>query len=103
MLTPLGVSSDAGGMRDIESSADMLVPGILGREMQLIRDAVLLVVSGGSSRVTVAGLRFGDALLEPARRLAAEHGVAITPQWSADEVGISLLVERLPESQVSDG
>jgi hypothetical protein len=62
--------------------------------MGLIREAVLLVASGGSSRVTVAGLRFGEALLGPARSLAAQHGVHIQPQWWPEDEGASVVVER---------
>ena len=84
-------------MKENEARTDELVTGLLRREMQLIRDAVLMVESGASSRVTVSGLRFGEALLGPARSLAAEHGVGIAPQWSADEVGVDVSVERLDQ------
>ena len=61
--------------------------------MELIRDAVMLVASGHSSRVVVAGLTFGEDLPPPARALAAERGLRIQPRWTADEVGASLVVE----------
>jgi hypothetical protein len=89
-------------MKTDRARADVLVRDTLRREMQLIREAILLVESGGSSRVTVAGLRFGEALLGPARRLAAERGVGITPAWYADEAGVDVSVERLGETPVLD-
>jgi hypothetical protein len=79
---------------EIEGQAVGPAIGTLQSEMSLIREAVLLVASGGSSRVTVAGLRFGEALLAPARILAAEHGVRIQPQWWPDDEGASVAVER---------
>ena len=82
-------------MKADKAPGDALVRDMLRRELQLIRDAILLVESGGSPRVTVAGLRFGEALLTPARRLAAEYGVGITPVWCADEAGVDVSVERL--------
>ena len=55
----------------------------------------LLVASGYSSRVIVAGLTFGEDLLpsgaEPWRRSMV---VRIEPQWTADEVGASVAVVR---------
>jgi hypothetical protein len=73
---------------------DTSVARTLASEMGLVRDAVMLVASGHSSRVVVAGLTFGEDLLAPARALAAEHGLRVQPQWAADEVGASLVVDR---------
>jgi hypothetical protein len=65
----------------------------LDRELELIRDAITLVASGRAPRVTVAGLRLGDALLVPARQLARQAGVRIVPKWGADESGVDIAVE----------
>jgi hypothetical protein len=81
-------------VNEIGERADVRVIRTLKSEMGLIREAILMVASGYSSRVTVAGLTFGERLLRPARSLAAEHGVRIVPQWSADEVGASVAVVR---------
>ena len=70
----------------------------LDRELQLVADAIAMVSSGASPRVTVAGLRLGSALLEPAERLARAAGVRIVPRWSADEAGVDIAVERLPDA-----
>jgi hypothetical protein len=81
-------------VNEIGERANVRVIGTLKSEMGLIREAILMVASGYSSRVTVAGLTFGERLLRPARSLATEHGVRIVAQWSADEVGASLAVVR---------
>jgi hypothetical protein len=72
-----------------------LVAETLEREMGLISEAIALVASGGSPRVTVAGLRLGGALLDPARRLAIEAGVRLVPLWTADEEGVDIAVELI--------
>jgi hypothetical protein len=69
----------------------------LDRELGLVADAIALVASGRSPRVTVAGLRLGDAVLEPARRLALQAGVLIVPRWNADESGVDISVEPVAE------
>jgi len=63
--------------------------------MALLREAIVLVARGGSRRVVVAGLRFGDQLLEPARRLAADQHVRIVPLWMPDDAGADIAVEAL--------
>jgi hypothetical protein len=73
------------------------VPVRLEHEVALIRDAIALVASGGAPRVVVAGLKLGDALLPTARRMADQAGVRIVPLWRADEAGLDVAVERLPE------
>lgn len=67
----------------------------LDHELELVRGAIALVAAGGAPRVRLASLRFGEQLLEPARRLAAEAGVRLTPEWTSDEGGASLIVEPL--------
>jgi hypothetical protein len=73
------------------------VPVAVEHEVGLLRDAIALVASDGAPRVVVAGLRLGDALLPTARRMALEAGVQIVPLWRADEAGLDIAVERLPE------
>jgi hypothetical protein len=68
----------------------------IDRELGLVADAIAMVASGASPRVTVGGLRFGDAILAAAERLAREAGVRIVPQWPADESGIDIAVEPIP-------
>ena len=67
----------------------------LERELGLVADAIAMVAGGSAPRVTVGGLRLGDALLEPAERLARAAGVRLVPRWSADEAGVDIAVERI--------
>ena len=77
-----------------DRSADV-VPATLEHEMGLIREAMMLVATGGAPRAIVAGLRLGDALLRPARKMALEAGVRLVPLWAADERGVDIAIERL--------
>jgi hypothetical protein len=67
----------------------------IDREMNLVREAIAMVATGGSPRVTVAGLHFGEELLPSARRLAAGAGVRIVPLWMLDDMGADITVERI--------
>jgi hypothetical protein len=78
-----------------ESNA--LVGRTLEREMSLVREAIAMVAGGGSPRVTIGGLRFGEALLLPARGLAAEAGVRLVPLWMPDDAGADIAVERIED------
>ena len=66
-------------------------------EMRLVRDAIAMVASGGSPRVVLGGLRFGEALLASGRLLATEAGVRLVPLWMPDDVGADIAVERITE------
>lgn len=65
----------------------------LERELRLVHEGILLVASGATPSVLIAGLRLGEAILEPARTLAREAGVRVVPQWFADERGLDIRVE----------
>lgn len=67
----------------------------LEHEMTLVREAIAMVAGGGSRRVVVGGLRFGEELLEPAGRLATEAGVRLVPLWMPDDAGADIAVERI--------
>ena len=73
------------------------VPATLEHEMRLIDEAIALVASGGAPRAIVAGLRLGEAIVEPARQMAREAGVRVVPLWRADEGGADIAVERIAE------
>ncbi|HYM82978.1 MAG TPA: hypothetical protein VEY67_02355 [Candidatus Dormibacteraeota bacterium] len=76
---------------------DEAVVNAVDHELELVRGAIVMVASGGSSRVSVGGLRFGEQLLEPARRLARAAGVVVIPLWSADEAGAGIAIVRADE------
>lgn len=63
--------------------------------MQLICEAIAMVAWGGSPRVVLAGLRFGEVLLYPARLLAHDAGVELSALRRLDVAGSDILVERL--------
>ena len=67
----------------------------LEHEMSLVREAIAMVAVGGSPRVTLAGLRFGQTLLASARALATEAGVRLVPLWMPDDAGADIVVERI--------
>ncbi len=73
--------------------ANRVAPAVLEREMQLIRGAIAMVATGAAPRVTVAGIRFGDSILEHAEGWAVEAGVRIRPLWRTDEAGVDISVE----------
>lgn len=66
-------------------------------EMNLVREAIAMVAGGSAPRVTVGGLRFGEALLETARGMAAEAGVRLVPLWMPDDAGADIAVERITD------
>jgi hypothetical protein len=76
---------------------DMPIRRAIEQELESVEAAIDLVASGRSRRVAIGGLRFGEQLLGPARRLASEAGVRIVPLWPADEVGPDLAVERIDD------
>ena len=69
----------------------------LERESQLVREAIAMVAGGASPRVVVAGIRFGDQLLDTARRLALQQGVRVNPLPRPNQTGADLVVEPIYE------
>ena len=67
----------------------------LEQEMDLVRDAIVMVAGGGAPRVVLGGLRFGEALLPTARELATEAGVRVVPLWMPDDAGADIAIERI--------
>jgi hypothetical protein len=84
-------------MNELGDRMSEAVPATLEHEMGLIREAIMLVATGGAPRAVVAGLRLGDALLDPARRMGLEAGVRIVPIWNADDSGVDIAVEQIAE------
>ena len=69
----------------------------LEQEMALVREAITMVAARRAPRVVVAGIRFGEALLVPARALAAEAGVRVVPLWMPDDAGLDIAIEPIAE------
>ena len=78
-----------------DSGVDDPLSRQLDGELRLVREAILLVASGGAPRVLVAGLQLGYAVLEPARRLARQSGVRLVPLWTIDEQHLDIRVEAI--------
>jgi hypothetical protein len=79
-----------------DDRTDTRVADVLRVESDLVRGAIDLVASGGSDRVTVAGLRFGEELLDEARLQAHDRGIRVARSWSIDETGtVDLVIERV--------
>jgi hypothetical protein len=66
-------------------------------EMTLVREAIAMVASGRSRRVVIGGLRFGEALILPARGFATEAGVRLVPLWMPDDSGADIAVESIDD------
>jgi hypothetical protein len=82
------------GMQGIKP-ADDAVTSLLDGELRLVYEAILMVEAKGSSRVLVSGLRLGEEVLDPARRLALEHGVRLLPVWTLDGHCRAIRVEAI--------
>jgi hypothetical protein len=70
---------------------------VLQRESRIVREAIALVASGGARRVVIAGLRFGDDVVDPARIAAIEAGLRIRSLARASGSGIDLSIETIAE------
>ena len=84
-------------MEDVRDRIDEVVPAGFDREFQLVREAIVMVASGGSRRVVLAGIRLGDRLFVPGSRLALEAGVRLARLETADGAGVDLAVESIRE------
>ena len=65
------------------------------RETRLIREAIAMVAMGASRRVTLAGIRHGEELLDEARRDALLSGVRVIPLRRTEQRGTDLVVEQI--------
>jgi hypothetical protein len=77
------------------NTADDAVRRRLDIELRLVEEAIQMVAAKAAPRVDIAGLRLGDTVLEPARRMADEAGVRIVPLWTIDEQHLDIRVEAI--------
>jgi hypothetical protein len=61
----------------------------------LVREAILMVASNGAPRVLVAGLTFGEQVLDACRRSALEAGVRIRVRPTSSDDRLDLVVEAI--------
>jgi hypothetical protein len=66
---------------------------LIDEELARVSAAIDLVAARPASRITLAGLRFGEALLPTAQALAAARGVRIKALWPMGDGPVDLVVE----------
>jgi len=69
----------------------------LTSEVTEVESAIALVASGQALRVTVSGLRFGEALADRFSEEAAAKGIRVQPLPWPDDAGCDLMVGRIDE------
>jgi hypothetical protein len=80
-------------MENAASSVDASTRHRIDYERDLIENAIAMVAAGGSRRVTVASIRFGEELLAEAASLARGRGVRIRPLWGLGDGACDIVVE----------
>ena len=78
---------DGGLMDDTISTLD--------REIELVKGAVRMVATGSASRLTVAGLWFGAAVVDVLDAWARLAGVALEPLWGLGDSPCDIRVTRV--------
>ena len=77
------------------SPDDHALAGRVDIELRMLADAIEMVRSGASERVTLGGLRFGGQILTRAQALAARDGLSAIPIYGTDETaGTDIVIER---------
>jgi hypothetical protein len=72
-------------------------PTSVERAMQMLREAIALVASGGASRVIVASIPACERIVEPGTELALAAGVRLRPLGRAVGDEVDLAVESVIE------
>lgn len=85
--------------RDSESGGDTspdtdATRRTLDSELGQVASAIAMVATGAATRVTVAGLRFGDQVVAASRELAIRKGVVLEALWHAEDAGADVTVRR---------
>jgi hypothetical protein len=81
-------------MEPTPEAAEDAVGSPLDGELRLLREAILLVASTATPRVVVAGLRFGDLLVDACIRMADGAGVRVSPVRSAGSGRLGFAIEH---------
>jgi hypothetical protein len=64
-------------------------------EERLVREAILLVADRGAPRVLVAGIAWGELILDELRRPALEAGVRLVARATRRGDRLDVVVERI--------
>ncbi len=67
-------------------------------EVQNVTGAIALVASGAATRVTVAGLRFGEQVVARLGAEAASVGVRLEPVYWADDAGCDVIARKTDDA-----
>ena len=72
-------------------------PGALAIDEELARvaAAIDLVAARPGSRVTLAGLRFGESLLPRVEAAARDRGIRVRPIWPMGDGPVDLVIEAV--------
>lgn len=64
-------------------------------EERLVRGAIMMVATSGSPRVMVAGILFGDQIVDRCKRAALEAGVRVISKRAVGTDRLDLVVEAI--------
>jgi hypothetical protein len=64
-------------------------------EERLVRGAIMMVATSGSPRVMVAGIAFGDQIVDRCKRAALEAGVRVISKRAVGTDRLDLVVEAI--------
>lgn len=67
-------------------------------EVQDVASAIALVASGAATRVTVAGLRFGEQVVARLGAEAASVGVRLEPVFWDDDAGCDVIARKIDDA-----
>ncbi len=81
-------------MEPTPEAAEDDVGSLLDGELRLLREAIMLVASSATPRVVVAGLRYGDLIVDACIRMADDAGVRVSPIRSAGSGRLGFAIER---------
>jgi hypothetical protein len=65
--------------------------------MRLAHEAIVMVASGATRRVVIAGIRHGDEILESARRIGLASGVRVNALRQPEKDASDLVIEPIYE------
>jgi hypothetical protein len=77
----------------VDTLTEQALQAEIDRELRLLDSAIAMVRRGVATRVTVANLQLGTAVLESARARARVHRLRVTPVWSNDDSPGALVVD----------
>jgi hypothetical protein len=80
-------------MEKAAASIDTSTRHRIDYERDLVESAISMVATGGSRRVTVASIRFGEQLLAEATALARGRRVRVRPVWGLGDGACDIVVE----------